>query len=92
MAACSRRDSLRNPRGEATRSILEVPRIPISIVGELRVESLGVREGGIEGNDELICSFLYEEEFKSAPTELPGGKRLKFLALLILVSNSNFYQ
>ena len=92
MAACSRRDSLRNPRGEATRSILEVPRIPISIVGELRVDSLGVREGGIEGNDELICSFLYEEEFKSAPTELPGGKRLKFLALLILVSNSNFYQ
>ena len=49
-------------------------------------------EEGIEGNDELVCSFLYEEEFKSAPTELPGGKRLKFLALLVLVSNSNFYQ
>ena len=41
MAACSRRDSLRNPHGEARRSILEVPRIPISIVGELKVDSLG---------------------------------------------------
>lgn len=49
MAACSRRDSLRNPRGEATRSILEVPRIPISIVGELKVDSLGGVGGRYRG-------------------------------------------
>lgn len=43
----------------------------LGVVDELRVNSIGGMEGGVERSDELICALLYGEEFHRAPTELP---------------------
>jgi hypothetical protein len=43
----------------------------LGVGGELRVDSIGGVEGGVERHDELICALFQGEEFHRAPTELP---------------------
>ena len=43
----------------------------LGVGGELRVDSIGGVEGGVERHDELISALFQGKEFHCASTELP---------------------